>query len=290
MNISFVIPVFNGETTIIATIESILSQLSVGDEIIVINDGSTDRTLDILSELNSDKIKIINQVNKGVSYSRNIGAKEAKCDILAFFDSDDILFDNIVNLVKEAYSQRIDINWCFGYYKISSDNCSTVVRNRKISKGVYNSVFELYESFDNRVKHELLSTCALFFRRSAFVENNGFDESMISGEDTYMWLQFGLNNPKIYYLNSLAFIYKRGSRKEEIEVHKTRSKKEPERIFKAINLIKNHSEKNNYVLNVVSVWIYRHVKFTFKNFNITHLISLFLLNLLLLKVRFSKWI
>src|SRR5213594_1840923 len=86
--VSVIVPAFNSEATIAETIESVLAQSFHSFEVIVINDGSTDRTSNVLSRFGSN-ITVIDQPNLGVSAARNRGARRGKGEFLAFLDSDD---------------------------------------------------------------------------------------------------------------------------------------------------------------------------------------------------------
>ena len=91
--ISIIVPAYNASKYIEKCLNSILSQTYKNFEIIVVNDGSTDNTLDILKKCSeqSDKIKIVAQKNKGVSAARNNGLEHAKGQYIAFVDADDTL-------------------------------------------------------------------------------------------------------------------------------------------------------------------------------------------------------
>ena len=88
IQVSAIVPVFNGESTIAAAIDSVLNQNFDATEVIVINDGSTDGTALILRSYGS-KIRVIEQSNRGVSAARNAGAAIARGEYLAFLDADD---------------------------------------------------------------------------------------------------------------------------------------------------------------------------------------------------------
>jgi glycosyltransferase involved in cell wall biosynthesis len=90
ISVSVIITVFNGERYIAQSIESILNQTFRNFELIVINDGSTDQTLDILQKYK--RLKVISQPNKGISKSVNIGLKAAQGKYIARFDADDICY------------------------------------------------------------------------------------------------------------------------------------------------------------------------------------------------------
>lgn len=106
-NISFVIPAYNSGKTIGQTIDSIVDgNFSEGDEIIIVNDSSTDDTLDIIKSKSLEKnidIKVItNEINKGCPASRNIGILQSKNDIIMSFDSDNILPPGTVSKLRES--------------------------------------------------------------------------------------------------------------------------------------------------------------------------------------------
>nr|MDJ0704594.1 glycosyltransferase family A protein [Leptolyngbyaceae cyanobacterium MO_188.B28] len=88
--ISVVIPVYNGQSTIQETVDSVLKQTLTDFELIVINDGSTDKTLEILEANPDPRIKIFSYPNKGLSASRNRGIRHAASDLITFLDADDL--------------------------------------------------------------------------------------------------------------------------------------------------------------------------------------------------------
>jgi len=87
---SVVIPLYNKERSVKNTIESVLNQTFQDFEVIVVNDGSTDNSLEVVKSFNDERIRIINQKNSGVSSARNRGIKEAKYEWIAFLDADDL--------------------------------------------------------------------------------------------------------------------------------------------------------------------------------------------------------
>lgn len=94
---SIVIPLYNKEKYIGRTIESILSQKISNIEIVVVNDGSTDSSLDIVSQYTDRRIRIIDKTNEGVSATRNRGMLEAKGEYVCFLDADDVLLPNALS-------------------------------------------------------------------------------------------------------------------------------------------------------------------------------------------------
>ena len=103
--ISIVIPLYNKEKSIKNTILKVLEQTYHDFELIIVNDGSTDKSFDVVCAIKDKRIRIINKNNGGVSSARNLGIKEARYDIIAFLDADDIwdtdYLENLVNMVEK---------------------------------------------------------------------------------------------------------------------------------------------------------------------------------------------
>lgn len=112
MKISVIIPIYNAEAYLERCILSILNQTYQDVELIAVNDGSTDHSLEILQELLADKrhCKIINQTNQGVSGARNTGIVHAIGTYLAFIDSDDFVAPNYLEILIKASSQG-EMDW-----------------------------------------------------------------------------------------------------------------------------------------------------------------------------------
>lgn len=114
MKISVVIPAYNSEKTIKATLDSVVNQTFLPYEIIVVNDGSTDKTLEIVKEYfkNIDyNTKLVTTPNRGVSSARNIGLKLAKGEWVALLDSDDVWALNKLSVQKEIIESNPKIDF-----------------------------------------------------------------------------------------------------------------------------------------------------------------------------------
>lgn len=119
--LSIIIPAYNCENYIGKCLNSIIEQKFQDFEVIIVNDGSTDRTKDICVEyLNKDsRIKLINQKNSGVSNSRNKGITEANGEYIQFVDADDTLEKNMIyDMVQEIEKNKTDLIIC-GYNRVS---------------------------------------------------------------------------------------------------------------------------------------------------------------------------
>lgn len=99
--ITVIVPAFNVENYISLAIDSILQQSIPPNEIIIVNDGSTDSTPLILNQYGQKyELKIFNTINNGLGYARNLGRALAKSEYIYFFDSDDILEDNFIKKMR----------------------------------------------------------------------------------------------------------------------------------------------------------------------------------------------
>lgn len=111
--ISIIIPTFNNEEQIKTCIDSVLKQTYEFLEIIIINDGSTDNTLDILQKYDDKRITIYTTKNGGVSKARNMGLEKAKGDYIGFVDADDrIDYEMFEHLINNLIKFNADISHC----------------------------------------------------------------------------------------------------------------------------------------------------------------------------------
>jgi len=112
--ISVIIPVYNAEKTIAWTIDSILNQTFKNFELIIINDGSTDSTLDIIKKFKDKRIKVFNQKNQGAPRARNLGMKKSKGQYISFIDADDMWTNDKLELqLKALKNSKAEVAYSF---------------------------------------------------------------------------------------------------------------------------------------------------------------------------------
>lgn len=166
--LSIIIPAYNAAKTIQECLESILVEKNIPFEIIVVDDGSTDTTSDLVKMISGQdkRVRLISQENAGVSVARNIGIRQAKGDYIMFVDADDKLdydWGNIRNLVGTndvcIFSEKIN-------NKISERELLKIIAGYQHSKvllsGPFSKVFRRKFLLDNRID---------------------FNEKIINGED-----------------------------------------------------------------------------------------------------------
>ncbi len=125
--ISIIIPVYNVETYLSECLDSVINQTLHDIEIICINDGSTDNSLDILKEysLKDCRVKIINKINSGYGHSMNIGIANAAGEYIGIIESDDFaelnMFEELYNLAKNNNADIVKSDW-FNYWAENNKN------------------------------------------------------------------------------------------------------------------------------------------------------------------------
>ncbi len=133
MKFSIIIPVYNTEKYLSCCIESVLSQTYTYYEIIIINDGSTDNSKDILENYKSNlKIRIIEQTNHGLSYTRNIGVKYATGDYILFLDSDDLIEKDLLQKLNDIITDEDLIKFSYEELKMGLQVVSDTIEFKSL--------------------------------------------------------------------------------------------------------------------------------------------------------------
>ncbi|WP_071188886.1 glycosyltransferase family A protein [Trichormus sp. NMC-1] len=104
--ISVIIPVYNSEKTVAETLDSVLAQTYGDLEVIIVDDGSTDKSIEICRQFNDERIKIVHQQNRGLAGARNTGIRHAQGEFLGFVDSDEIA-KSCGDFIKSSFSYTL---------------------------------------------------------------------------------------------------------------------------------------------------------------------------------------
>lgn len=181
-NVSVVIPVYNGATTVKQTIESVLQQTYQDFEIIVINDGSQDESLAVISSIQDERIKVFSYSNAGLSASRNRGFALACGQFIAFLDADDLWTSDKLELQLKALEQNPQAFVAYSWTDHIDEN------GKFLRPASYTSVNgNIYERL--LIGNFLACGSNALIRTQALKEVGGFDESLNSAEDWDMWLR-----------------------------------------------------------------------------------------------------
>lgn len=184
--LSVLIPAYNTSKFIKSCLNSIVCQSYGNIEVIIVNDGSTDNTAEILDSYakKDSRIKIINQKNGGVSSARNTALKHAHGEFVTFIDADDSVPENAFKTMVELMSDDIDMI-VFSHNEIRLKSKPKHEKpNEFINK---DDIDQRFQDFDNVIWWPW----AKIFRRSIIAENNlEYDTSMTFGEDHIFNLLF----------------------------------------------------------------------------------------------------
>lgn len=182
--VSIIIPVYNAELYLEKCINSAINQTYKDIEIICINDGSTDKSLEILNNFCDDRIKITDIKNHGVGYARNLAISQATGDFIIFLDSDDYIEKTCCeDLVKNQEENNTDLVFC-GHYTKTPDGklCSQWIPTITYSK---TPITDRY-----RITKHLVVTKKLF-KTSIIKEHNiQFDITLHYAEDSLFLVQY----------------------------------------------------------------------------------------------------
>ena len=136
--VSIVIPIYNSEQFLQESLESVLNQTYKDVEIIAINDGSSDNSLDILNQY-SDKITILSQENKGLASALNAGVQQISGRWFKWFSPDDIMFPNTLEQLVNASKNLPDNVIIYSNWQIINENGDIL---RDFSESNYNELSE----------------------------------------------------------------------------------------------------------------------------------------------------
>lgn len=184
---SIIIPTYNRANFIEKTIKSVLKQTYTDFELIIVDDGSTDTTEDIVTSIKDERINYYKKKNEERAVARNFGIEKAKGDIITFLDSDDLFYENHLEEAS-TFLLKDKVAVLFQAYEI-------VEINSKIKM-----------SFPNKVINQLLIkegniiSCHGMFISSSIIKKYKFNEdiNLTASEDYELWLRIA-SNYKIHH-------------------------------------------------------------------------------------------
>lgn len=203
--ISVIVPVYNVEKYLEECLESIKRQTYTDIEVILVNDGSIDRSKEICERYceKDSRFKLVNQENKGLSGARNRGMLESKGEFISFVDSDDVLKEDMLEqLMKQMTSEDIDIVECWYTNEKQELELSTPKNVKTIFQGdSKEALVSLCK--DNIVR---LNAVAKLFRRQVIV-NFPFLEGLFY-EDVYGGIGILKHIRKMVKINYIGYYYR----------------------------------------------------------------------------------
>ena len=244
---SVIIPLYNKAPYIAKAIESVLGQTYRDFEVIVIDDGSIDQSLEVAKTFENKSITIVSQPNSGVSTARNNGVKLAKYPYICFLDADDWWHPTFLEEMKRLITDFPDAGiYGSGYYIVK--NGQERIAPIGVPQGFERGIIDYCEVYAKTLCMPLTSI-SVVIPKHIFDEEKGFKSQLKFGEDFDLWIRIALkhkvilvNKPLAYY-NQDVDVNNRG-----VAVHK---------IYSPVNhFIFNldylyDSEKNNHRLKIL---------------------------------------
>lgn len=209
--VSVIIPVYNGEKYIRCAIDSVLKQDYQSIEIIVIDDGSSDTTLEILNQF-GDKVRIYRQPNKGSAAARNLGIKMANGSFIAFLDADDYWFPEKIS----AQMQALQATGCrmaytkFLFWNASADEAwpePDSIRDQDATEDGYEPMVQPRWVYADLLLDCLVWTSTVLIHKEELTRIGGFDEDLRKGQDYDLWLRLS-RTVQMAFLDRVTALYR----------------------------------------------------------------------------------
>lgn len=183
VDVSILITAYNEEEYIKRSVSSALKQEHEKFEVIVINDGSKDKTEELLEKFDDSRLKIFNQKNKGRIKSLNRGVRISNGNFIAILDADDVAFKSRIKKQSELLRENEEVGVVGSSY----------IRNDEIRKERY---IRKYPSEDDDIRKEMakyipISHSSAMLRKKAILESGGYMENEYGLEDMDLWLRIG---------------------------------------------------------------------------------------------------
>ncbi|MDO8938539.1 MAG: glycosyltransferase [Methylicorpusculum sp.] len=196
--ISVIMPCFNAENHLQSSISSILEQTFSNFELLIVNDGSTDKSISIAKSFNDSRIKIINQNNQGVCNARNNAISIASGEYIAFQDADDTWHKSCLDELYNALKMHPDavLAYC-GWQNVGLPG----PRGEPFIPPDYENENKLINLFENC----LWPINACLTKKRAIVDAGGFDKRFKTSEDYLLWLKIAKDQSIILVPKILAF-------------------------------------------------------------------------------------
>jgi glycosyltransferase involved in cell wall biosynthesis len=190
VNLSVIIPVYNGAPYLAETLDSLFAQTHPADEIIVVDDGSTDSSPSILRSYGS-RLSVVRQENCGVATARNVGLAHASGDLISFLDQDDLWPADRNRLLVEALRADPTADVAAGFVEIRYER-PTPPHPR--------------QNLDTMRREFLLGSLCM---RACLIQTLGpFNTNVGYGDDTDFWLRRVEAKTKTVYVDEVTLIYR----------------------------------------------------------------------------------
>lgn len=200
-----VVPVYNKEKLISSCLDSILKQNKLPSKVIIINDGSTDNSIDIVNEYTRKApalFDLIHQSNMGVSYARNTGLKLAKTKYVAFLDADDYWKPDFLEKMFFLIEKFPRASMFSSFHEIHDSDGNSYSPYTKYIDGFMGYI----DYFKDSIKVPVINSSKVIVVRSHAILTGGFPEKVTLTEDLSFWFDMAIHYPVAHVNLNLVIV------------------------------------------------------------------------------------
>lgn len=223
--VSIIIPYFNCAEYIIQTLESVQRQTWKNWECIIVDDGSTDASEEIISEFKfkDERIRFIKQINSGPSSARNNGITHAQGEFLMFLDADDLLVPSKIERQLEVFAMNpsVGIVYCDGYCFTNRSDLTEFL-DLPVPKPVEYGLINAKNMFRKLFFGNRFTIHAALIKHDVLRAFGKFDESLWAHEDHELWLRLSKNGVNFYSMPEKMVWYRRYETSHSVDPIKMR--------------------------------------------------------------------
>lgn len=191
---SIIIPTYNRGSFIKRTIESVINQTYTNFEVIVVDDGSTDNTFDIIEQIKDNRLLYFKKNNEERGAARNYGVNRSKGNYITFLDSDDLFYPNHLEKANDMVNDLGDENVFFINFEFVNSDGDRLKSNKKIETTINEEL----------INGNILSCHGVFLPRQIALYNKFNEDRELAGSEDYeLWLRIASQH-KIFHSNDIT--------------------------------------------------------------------------------------
>jgi glycosyltransferase involved in cell wall biosynthesis len=204
---SIVIPLYNKELSIRRSIISVLNQTYSDFELIVVNDGSTDRSLEVAKRIQDNRLRIIDQENAGESMARNKGTLEASSDLVAFLDADDEWMPEFLSQVLHLSEIYNDCGLFGSFFQISDGSEPYNLFENDLVPIGWTGVIKNYFEMLHKYSYSPFCSSSVMVRKKLLMQIGGFPPGIKRGGDLGTWFILSKKTSFAYINSPLSVVH-----------------------------------------------------------------------------------
>ncbi len=218
--LTVIIPAYNCAGYIEETLASVFNQTRKPYEILVVNDGSTDNTADVVSKYPA--VRLINKTNQGPSETRNRGIQESSGNWIAFLDSDDMWHPEKIEKVEQYIAANPQTDMISTAFYIGNEESWKKITPRRLYNPRDSFFIQLY-------RRSFIATSSVVIKKEILMKTGGFDTELLVAEDLDLYLRVALANANFHYFQEHLLYYR--SHGESITSNPLNAHRDIEKVF-----------------------------------------------------------